>query len=206
MRYPGQGGIHESRRVGQGPRRLVDHPRIREERGPQTRRHRGRRDRGQYRHRHCPHLQCARLRVRDLHAGQPVAGEGRHPAYAWRGGPGGQDRTLRRRGELPEAGRAVRGNTGQRGLGQPVRQHREHPGALRIDRAGDLATDRRQGERFRLLRGDRRHPGRRLAIPEGAQCRCATGAVRLHGERAVQLRHFRRNGDEPGAVDHRGHR
>ena len=51
----------------------------------------------------------------------------------------------------------------RRALRRPVEQPRQPQGPLRLDRAGDLGADRRQGRRLHLLDRHRRHARRRLA-------------------------------------------
>ena len=185
LRDSRQGRVHESRRLGQGSRGALDRPRAREERRAQTRRHgRGRHGR-QHRHRPGTHLQCARLPVRDLHAGQPVAGEGGDPEDPGSRSPRRAHRALPRRDELPEAGRALRGQPRQRRLGEPVRQHRQPPGALRVHRARDLAADRWSRGRVRVVGRHRGHARRCRRLPQGTQDRRANGPGRLHGQRPL---------------------
>ena len=59
---------------------------------------------------------------------------------------------------ISEGRRPLGGGAAQRGLGEPVRQHGQSHGPLRVHRSGDLARHRRENRR--VLRGDRhrRHP------------------------------------------------
>ncbi len=57
----------------------------------------------------------------------------------------------------------------RRAVRRPVEQSRQRQGALRIDRTGDLAADRRQDRRLHLLGRHRRHAGRHQPLPEGKE-------------------------------------
>ena len=61
----------------------------------------------------------------------------------------------------PPGREARRQRPERRGLGQPVRQRREPPGAHRRHGAGDLGADRRPDRRLHLRRRLGRHAGRR---------------------------------------------
>ncbi len=64
------------------------------------------------------------------------------------------------------AGGKARGRrSARRGLGQPVRQCRQPPGAYRRHRPRDLGADRRPDRRLHLRGGLRRHAGRRRRRP-----------------------------------------
>src|SRR6185437_7809967 len=93
----------------------------------------------------------------------------------------------------------------RRHLGQPVRQRRQPAEPLRNDRAGNLASDRRQDRRLLLRRRHRRHARRRRHGAQGAQPRGSHRACRSNGRRALQLLHDRQ-AQVRGFLNHRRHR
>jgi hypothetical protein len=168
LRDPRQGRVSESRRVGQGPGGAVDGPRAREVRRAQARRRGGGRHRRQHRDRSGARLQRQGLPVDHLHARYAIPGEGPAPENPGRRGPGSARGSLPRREQLPETGRTLRRDPGERGLGQPVRQRRQPPGPLRVYGPGDMGPDRGPGGRLHLRHRHRRHARRGQPLPEGA--------------------------------------
>ena len=57
----------------------------------------------------------------------------------------------------------------RRHLRRPVEQPRQPQGAFRLDRAGNLGADRRQGGRIHLRHRHRRHARRRVGLSQAAE-------------------------------------
>ena len=151
---PRQGGIHEPRPVGEGPRRLRHHRGRRAAGAPEARRHHRRRHRRQYRHR--PHRagQRAGLPHRHRHPRHPGAGEEGHAPLARRRGRRGAGGALSQPQQLREVFRTPRRfarqeRDGGRDLGQPVRQHGQPRHPHDDDGGGDLGRHERQGRWLR---------------------------------------------------------
>ncbi len=162
LQHPGQGGVHEPGRFGEGSRRPLHHRRRREARRAEARRH----HRGGHRrqHRHRPHAgrQRARLSLRHRDAGDAEQGEDRLPAHDRRRPAPGAGEAVSRSRQL-RARLAADGGGDRRGVGQPVRQPGEPRGPPHRHRPGDLGADRRPRRCVHLRLRHRRHAGRRRA-------------------------------------------
>ena len=79
------------------------------------------------------------------------------------GGPLQQPQQLPAR-RPPARRRAAQERAERRPLRRPVEQPGQPQGALRLDRPGNLAADRRQGRRLHLRHRHRRHPCRRVDL------------------------------------------
>ena len=211
LHHSRQGRIHESRPVGQGPRRQVDDPGGREARRPQARRARGGSDRGQYRHRSCGRRQRARLPHLDPDPGNAEPGKEGHAAAVRRRAGRSAGAALFQSEQLSAcraaAGRpASQDRAERRVVRRSVEQSRQRQGALRVHRSGDLGADRRQDRRLHLLGRHRRHAGRHQPLSEGkapGHRQRLRRSAWLCDVRAVQARHRQ---IDAGRLDHRRHR
>ncbi|CAA9279513.1 MAG: Cystathionine beta-synthase, partial [uncultured Acetobacteraceae bacterium] len=211
LRDSGQGGVHEPRRFGEGPRRARHHRGRRAARRPHPRpaRHGGGGHGRQHRHRPDPGGERARLPLDHRGAGNPEPREDRLPPHDRRRPAADPCEALPRpralRAFLPPHRRGDGGGRRAGDLGQPVRQPGQRPGARGGDGAGDLGRDRWPGGRFHLRLRHRRDARRRGAVPEGAEAGRPHRARRPDGQRALFLDQDGR-GEGRGQLDHRGHR
>ena len=210
LHHPRQGGVHESGWFGEGSRRAFHHRGRDGPRGAEARRHRGGGDGGQHRHRAGAGSQRARLSHGDRHSRDAEPGEEGHAAPAGRGADRGAGGALQESQQLREALRPPRrtscGRTApRRGLGQPIRQHRQPRRPCGDDRPGNLGADRRQGGRLHLRGRYRRHARRRRRRAEGEESGHQNRPDRPAWISALRLGRKRR-AEERRLVDHRGHR
>ena len=136
----------------------------------QAGRARGRGHRRQYRHRARAGRQCARLPHADRDSGDAEPGKEGHAAALRRRAGRSAGAALRQSEQLPAyrpaaGGRAAQERAERRPVRRPVEQSRQSQGALRLDRPGNLAADRRQGRRLHLLHRHRRHARRHGDVP-----------------------------------------
>ena len=182
LHHSGQGRVHESGPVGEGPRGALHHQgRHRLGTAPGRRHHRGR-HRRQYRHRPCHGGRRHGLSHRHRHPRDPVAGKEGHPApdggRAGAGAGGALQEPQQLREIFRPPGRAPGGRIAGRGhLGQPVRQRGQPARPYRDDGPGDLATDRRECRRLHLRGGLGRHAGRGERCAESQESRRSRSAL-----------------------------
>ena len=166
LHHSGQGGVHESGPVGQGPRRPVHYRGCRRQGAHRAGRH-GRRGHGrQYRYRADRGRQCDGLQDRYRHSRDAKPGKEGHDAAVGRRTDRGSGRALPQCEQLREGLRAACraiGKIRSEGcdLGQPVRQCRQSRRPCRHHRPGNPARYRRQDRRLRFGGRHRRHARRR---------------------------------------------
>ena len=125
-----------------------DDPGGREARRAQARRARGRGHRRQHRHRPCACRQRARLSHADRHPQHPEPGKEGHAAALRRRAGRGAGAALQQSRQLPACRAPPRRQAAQdreerRAVRRPVEQPRQPPGALSLDRPGNLGGDAR---------------------------------------------------------------
>ena len=185
-------------------------------RGRSARRHQAGRARRrkhcrQHRHRARAGRQRARLSHPDRDPRDAEPGEEGH-AHALRRRAGrGAGAALQQSRQLPARRAPACGGTGQEraercAVRRPVEQPRQSQGALRLDRAGNLAPDRRQGRRLHLRDRHRRHDRRRLDLSAREEERHRDRRRRSARRRDVQPVRPRRGEAQRRRLDHGRHR
>ena len=211
LHHSRQGRVHESRPVGERSRRQMDDPRSRKARRPQARRPGAGSDRRQYRYRSCRRSERARVPDTDPYPGNPEPGKERHASAMRRRADRSAGVALQQSEQLPacrqKAGRAsAQERAERRAVRRSMEQSRQRQGALRFDRSGNLAADRRQDRRLHLLGRHRRHAGRHQPLSEGKAPGHRQRLRRSAGLRDVRTVQARPGQIDAGRFDHRRHR